>query len=311
MRPVFCNSFLVYILLSLALGGCSLEDERDLCCDRYVMYYRYTRNGRECFREYIYNIHYYLFEASGKFIGRKYPEPDDIQKVELENLSSGKYIMIAMANIDDYAETDGNAGNGLADFRYRVGNYFQDTGELANCDPIYWGVSSFTVEKGKGGSYTTEMSNVHCTLTIRLEWEGSPEYIDGYLFQLKGVRDTYSLDPSLSESLGIQTFPEEVGDFTSVWRSVNMEDMALESTVVTLRYTGGSLPVFRLWHNDTPITEPLPLEKAFDAWGWNPDINPVQEYSIRIRLLLNGNIELTPYDEGGINDWINGGTIGN
>lgn len=274
------------------------------------MHYRYTMQGLECFDDYIYRMHYYLFDGNGYFVKQMFPDGGNMKRVSLEEITPGKYTLIALANLDDYDTPDEDAKKGLGDFEFVMQDFFPGTNELDSGDPIYWGTSTFVIEEGETNSFVTEMANIHCITSVEFEWEGLPPYPDGYTFQLEGVSGAYSLNPEHSSELGIQTFPMHIGDPKSVRQDSEIEDLKLNVSIYTLRYKNGRIPGLRLWHEDKPLTRIIDLEYIFRQWGWKPDITPVQKYSIKLRLRMDGGIEVSPKAEADVNDWNNGGSIG-
>ncbi|MEJ8764020.1 FimB/Mfa2 family fimbrial subunit [Phocaeicola sp. HCN-40430] len=274
------------------------------------MYYRYTKQGLECFDDYIYRMHYYLFDGDGRFMRQMFPEQGNMKRVSLEGMTPGEYTLIALANLDDYDTPDRDAKNGLENFEFVMQDFFPGTNELDSGDPIYWGTSTFVIEEGASNCFVTEMANIHCILSVEFEWEGLPPYSNGYSFRLEGVSGEYSLNPEHSSMLGIQTFPKHIGEPKKARRMSELEDMKLNVSIYTLRYKEGRIPELRLWHEDRPVTKPIDLEYVFGLWGWNPDINPVQEYAVKIMLKLDGSMEVIPKADADVNDWNNGGTIG-
>ena len=104
--------------------------------------------------------------------------------------------------------------------------------------------------------------------------------------------------------------PDTIGELGSYRLRVPLRSQELYGQFVTLRYWDDLMPVFRLWFGDKAITQEIDLTRAFRAWGWFPGCTHIQEYRIQIQLFSNGTVEVSPWSDMSIEDWVNGGTFG-
>lgn len=88
-----------------------------------------------------------------------------------------------------------------------------------------------------------------------------------------------------------------------------MLSQELYGEFVTLRYTNDHIPVFRLWFGDEAVTGDIDLSRAFREWGWYPSRTHVQKYRILLKLFGDGSVEVSPWVEASIEDWVSGGTF--
>ena len=295
------------VVAAVVTTGCNIADDNDICCHRGAMTYRLTHNGIDYFDEKITHMECYLFSADdGHFMGKLYPSELEPNKVDIGTLPEGNYGMIAVANLDDYGSTDHEAGM-EEEFGLRASQPFRTTRALANGDHIYWGAKRFSVVAGADNDYVTELSNIHCTLKVMVEWEGLPPGSGDYYIQLSGVYDGYCLFPGECNSMGEKLFPEYDGMKRSMVEDETLLNMSLYTELTTLRYTDNDIPAIRVWHGSTPLTKVIELKDAFRQWGWHPDAATVQEYELHLLIYRDGSVLLSPKLEVGVNDWVNGG----
>lgn len=290
------------------LFSCSLEDERDACCWENTVFFRYEYEGRDCFQEYIRETRWFLFGGDGGFLAEMDRMPCCPQRVDISGLAEGDYRLVCVGNLSGCGELEGYAEEGAEAFRLRL--EAEDGGLFPNGDRLYWGECRFSVRTGFSNRFRGEMSNVHCVLNVRVEWELTPEYPDGYFFRLDGIGTEMSLSGSHADSIGVHRFPP-VWPFSGVMsEAVPLRRFSLESSLVTLRWAGGHYPVLRLWHRSGSVMKPVVLEDIFRRWDWRPECSPVQEYSLRLLIRPDGSVEVGQGLEAGVGDWEDGGMLG-
>lgn len=294
----------------LLFFSCSLEDDRDLCCENNIVRFRYLYRGIDRFREYIHEMQYFLFDGSGYYLGEMRPLEGEMELIRIDSLEAGSYTIIGIGNLKDYAKLEGHVENGLEEFKLTVDNYFKNTNTFTNGDQLYWGKCDFTISSGTSNSFLGEMSNVHCLLHLRVEWERLPEFFEGYRFHLKKIGTGMNLDGSHAISIGEHRFPQVISYTGSMTEEVPLRRFALETSLYTLRYTDSDIPRFRLFHEDKAVSKEVDLGKVFRRWGWYPERTPVQEYEIRMLIRNDGSIEVNQGLEVGTGDWEDGGIIG-
>ena len=303
-----CVLFLITICLLLS---CNLEDGRDECCMDYdTVRFRYLYHGNDSFMDYIEQVRYFLFDGEGGYLGEMRPREDAMNKVSIAALSTGGYTLVAVGNLDDYASVCGHADGGLREFRLAV-NHLHASGEaFANGDRLYWGECAFSIVPDAPNNYLGEMSNVHCVLTVRVEWERLPQYDSGYRFVLDGIGTGMRFCGDGAPAIGVQKFPEVHGCHGRMCEEVVLRRFALQAGLVTLRWSDNTIPCFRLYHGDEAVTKAVDLGMVFERWGWKPSMVPVQEYKIRMLIKSDGSIEVNVGLSSGVNDWDDGGVLG-
>ena len=301
---------LLFLLLLLLPVSCSLDDSRDLCCGGGTVRFRYQHRGADRFAEYIDSTRYFLFDGSGRFIGGMAPVEHCPAMVDISGLEAGRYTLVCVGNLDDYGTPAGHTGVGLEAFRLGVDDWFDGAGTFANGDRLYWGECHFTVVPGAANSFTGEMSNVHCMLRVRVEWERLPEHKDGYRYRLDGIGRGMELHGGHASVAGAHAFPRVEDCTGSMLEDVPLRRRALEASLYTLRWGKEDIPRFRLCHGMDAVTKEIDLGKIFRQWGWYPERAPVQDYRIRLLIRADGTIEVSQGLEAGVGDWEDGGTIG-
>lgn len=301
--------FMFLLSCFMSLASCSLDDERDACCWTNTVFFRYEYFGADCFREYISDTRWFLFGNDGSFIDEMDNMPCCRQRVDISGLSAGNYTLVCVGNLDDYGMLYGYADEGLEEFRLKVDDW-ADEKSFADGDLLYWGECRFSVVSGSSNRFIGEMSNVHCVLRVRVEWELIPEFSDGYRFSLEGVGAGMEFCGSRADSIGVHLFPPITSFEGRMVKEVELRRFALETDLVTLRWKKGNIPTLCLWHEDTLAMKKINLEDIFRRWHWSPDRASVQEYSIRLLIRSDGSVLVNQGIEAGVKDWESGGTIG-
>lgn len=305
-----CFPGFLFSLLLLLSVSCSLDDGRDLCCEVNTVRFRYLYKGADRFTEYIAGTRYYLFDGGGRYVREMEPLPGSPSRVDISALAAGSYRLVCVGNLEDYGTPEGHTDGGLEAFRLRVDDLFDESGAFANGDRLYWGECPFTVVPGAANDFTGEMSNVHCVLRVRVEWEQRPEHVDGYRFRLEGVGTGMELHGGRARVIEAHAFPPVEECTGSVLEDVPVRRRALEASLYTLRWGEDDIPRFRLYHGGEPASREVDLGKVFRQWDCHPERATVQEYAIRLLIRADGSIEVYRGLEVGVGDWEDGGTIG-
>ena len=299
------------LLLSSMLQSCSLEDWRDDCCYSYTMQYRFIYPSEDVFSERVHSMEYYLFTSEGEYLYPLQAYDGDISRADLRGLFPGSYTLVGIGNHSGYGTLSSVAEEGLEGFSLRVSRY-SDTlaGLFGNGDPLYYGIRSFVIEEGGSNSYITDMSHIHCSLHVRVEWEGLPLHREGYRFRLDGVGTGVDMHIQNADYIDDLPYPMVHEYSGSMIEDVPLRKLSLESRLYTLRYRDTAIPVFTLYNGSNAVTKGLDLRRVFEAFGWRPDSTPVQEYRITVLIKGNGDIEVRQGFDAGVGDWIDGGTLG-
>ena len=344
-RCIF-NRFLVpSVLMAVGLAGCSLDDDRDLCCPgKLTMHYTYRPFGAEAFGGNIFSLRHFLFGSDGRFIG-ELPPGEDLRRQPLD-LPEGIFTIVTIGNMSErslhehgsdpllsllslshtapYTPGLGNSGGSEDDDQTDGGETTRETPAfLDNADELFWGVRRFAVDaQGRGielppersagavNRLLTQMSNIHCHLSVTVEWANRPPDTGRYTMELDGVNSRYSLDPaSGGETSDGFAVPE--GSVPSVHRlDVPLRQLALRAEFVTLRLSDTAMPVLRILYGGERVLPDIDLARAFRSWGWHPSATHVQEYRIMLRVINENRVDVMPLVEGSVADWVNGGSFG-
>ena len=295
--------------ICLLLHSCSLDDDRDECCQGVVMEYRYMYQNEDVFPQYIHTLDHYLFAADGSFIAML-PPGEDLQEQPLD-LPPGSYTMVTVGNASERVAFEGHLEEGLDGFLLEVLEQERTMAAQGfSCGELYGGFGQFTVTDALQQRFLTQMSNIHCQLDVRVEWETRPPAVGDYRIALWNVPCCYNMDSKDISTTGGHDFPADMKEERDGYEAtVPLKSQTLTTSFVTLRYTSECVPSLRVYLGDEAITPVLDLTRAFQQWGWNPDRDTVQHYRIRITIRSNGSVSVQPWTDGEVLDWINGGTF--
>lgn len=174
--PMIVGRCALVCLLMVAFCSCSVEDERDECCDGVLLLYRSVPMNKDLFREHIQpelGLRHFLFDAKGVFVKEVLSNPSHPQKLRLRRLAAGKYTMVTIANSSQertqLTQLEPQKSL-LSHFMLRV----LPEGVKGSSDELFWNVRSFEVQRGLLRTYYCDLANIHCHLTVRVKWEGVP-----------------------------------------------------------------------------------------------------------------------------------------
>lgn len=305
IKKILCILLVIPLLFS-----CSVQDDRELCCDGNTLRFRYLYRESDRFHTYIDKVSYYLFDAKGKYLKELPPKVGSKNKVDISELEYGKYTMIAVGNSYGSGVLEGYLSGGLEGFLFRLSNFRADIpSTLKNTDRLYWGEKSFEVKHRSPNSYIGEMSNIHCVLRVRVEWEGTPKYSTGYGLSLSGVGKYNEFTGKHGYDIGVHRFPLVKEYKGRILEDVSLRQFSLNATLISLRWTDDNMPNLNICHDGIPVSKTVRLGEIFPKWGWYPSRDEVQEYEIRLRVHLNGTIEVSQGLGVGVSDWIDGGSF--
>ena len=319
---------LSFLLIPLLLGGCTLEDNRDICCKAVCLDYRYIPQSKNKFSSEIDGLRHFLFDEEGLFL-REVPQKSGFpHQVWLYGLAEGNYTMVSLANttLEKSSISKLDVNSSFSNFKLAV-SCSLDKQSLGDVDDLYWSCRSFKVLNNKRSHYYCDLSDITCHLSLKVIWESKPPFAGSYTCRLFGVPTSYSLDPSKvklshvihrdktskSQLPGIQqvvhTFPSLDGDFGQCAISEKLFGTILYGEFVTLRYTDNHIPALQIFHDDKPVTKFLDLSKAFRSWGWSPDSYPLQRFHIELLIKDDGHVVVNQWIDGFSNDWEDGGMV--
>ena len=181
--PAAFRGIVLWPVLAVLFAGCSLDDDRDLCCPgKLTMHYTYRPSGYEEFGFNIFTLRHFLFDSEGKLIG-ELPPGDNLQLQPLD-LEAGIYTMVTLGNLSertalghgddrvlsqftlshvgsylDYFLTDSGLGDYSPEEEYIswTRNATRDDMLRANSDELFWGVKQFAVNAdGRGMDYSRQ-----------------------------------------------------------------------------------------------------------------------------------------------------------
>lgn len=302
-------------LCCLSLTACDVEDERDLCCERVVMEYRYLEEGQEQFRENIHTLRHFLFDAHERFL-REIPPGDNLQLQSLNGLEAGSYTMVTVGNAANATQLQTPSKGSTQDsFMLHVRDV-----NGGNADPLYYGIKRFTLSAANIRNeqrFITYMANVHCKLRVTVKWQNLPPVLTKepcYRIRLENGAANYELNGEKGYILGEKQFP-----YSPLWDREHRMDCALDglqlkADFVSLRYTNNQLPILHILCREgneyIAQTPPMELKKAFTAWGYRPSDIERQEYKIVVTIYIDGHTGVKIEAEAGVADWVNGGNFG-
>ena len=325
MHSVETILYLVAVSLSFTviLSGCTLDDDRDLCCpEPMTMHYIFSPHGTDVFHDNIFSLRHFLFDADGTFIS-ELPQSEEIQHQRLD-LATGTYTMVTVGNMSEITLHEHGNEKTLPQFQLRhKAPAKRNQQAFDNSDELFWGVKRFAIDSDGMGTemsdsrigYTTnrlvtEMSNIHCHLNVTVEWVNRPPYIGSYEMELSGVHTQYSLNPQ-NTTLTADGFEIPSGDNPQTYRlDVPLRQLELRAEFVTLRYTDTTIPTLSIRFSGESVIPDIDLGKAFHTWGWRPSATHVQEYNILLRVINENRVDVLPMIEGSVADWVNGGSFG-
>lgn len=299
------------IVMAFMFAACSIDDDRDECCDEVnTIRFRYLYKGSDCYSDYINSVEYFLFESNGNFIQEVENMEGALNKVDINNYPAGDYVLVALANLRDYGYVEGHAVEGLSAFRLAVDKFDSRlSGTFGNGDPLYWGECHFSVTPGCSINYLAEMSNIHCVLRIAVEWEGLPDFNEGYWYSLDGIGTGMEMHGGNASQIDVQKFPPIENYQGKMVRDADFKQQMLYGEMITLRWTDNDIPIFRLHHDNDTVTGAFHLKELFDKWNWHPERAQTQKYEIKIILNRNGTAEFKQGISAEIADWTDGGHL--
>lgn len=315
------GSYFSFVILIVAVMtgilSCTTEDQRDLCCSKVTLEYRYVRHASDDYPTEVDHMRHFLFDAKGQLI-REIPQSKITpQRLSLAGLQPGSYTVLTVGNSTD-SHTKLSSPSEVTSLTEMILSLSGKEKEIAvPADQLFWNYKSIDIKIGKRHHYICDLANIHCHLFYKIIWQSVPPYADGYTVRLSGLTKEYTLDPGASDlhltinpSLGVShDFPHHGGQFTEMEDQPKLLNHTLEGQFTSLRYRNDRIPTIRLWHGDEPITGPLDLTRAFASFGWIPDERPEQIYRILIRINDDGSITIFPFFDASVTDWIPGGTV--
>lgn len=289
------------------LSSCSVDDDRDLCCgptEGIFMDYRYMYAGDDIFPQYVFALDHYLFDADGNFL-EKTPSGRTLQTQQL-HLAPGEYTMVTAGNQEDAIAAERHLEEGLAGFLLHSLPQGEDRDGEFRVGELYGGYCRFRVTDEPLQRFVTKMANIHCQLDLRVEWEYVAPTGD-FTFRLGNVPEVYDMDYDSKWEYAGYSFPADHGERTQYETVAPQRHQTVETSFVTFRYTNSCVPVLRIFdEKGDPVTPDLDLYHAFQTWGWVPDNHPVQHYRIIIEIKTDGTVELRPWIDGEVLDWVVG-----
>lgn len=307
---------IIIVMGCLSVVACDIEDERDICCKRILMEYRYTSEGQDAFKENIHSMRHFLFDAAEQFV-RELPAGKNLQQQNLDSLEAGNYTIVTIGNATDATLPVLPDNQSLADFLLETAG---TDGQIA--DPLYYGICRFCLKDKTANpaqQFTTHMANVHARLQVTVKWQNLPPAMTTapvYKMTLTRCAASYELDGTKGYSLEEKRFP-----YSPQWNREHqlvcaLKGLQLKENFVSLRYTNTNLPVLHILcrkpegDDYTELTPPLDLQTAFKVWGYQPENTERQNYKIIVTIYMDGHVGVKVESEMGVADWVDGGSFG-
>lgn len=322
-------------ILLLLLSSCDVSDDRDLCCDRVTIYYRYVRRSLDEYLTHIGSERRFLFDGEGLFLRELPVDPALRQRVSLMALPAGRYTIIAVGNPTSESTSIPPLTPGVSRLEdMRVGLHPREEGgrSCLPADELFWSRFAFEVIPSHPAKYIADMSNVHCHLHVAVTWETHPPQGERRMgVRLSGLVGAYGSeedpaqriyivgqppteDPSgwiSSRTFVYHAFPRGLdAPQVEVERTVSLWGEELYAELITLRYQSDRLPTLQLLHEGLPLFhKPIDLAPLFARWGWSPSRQAEQVYRISVHVLSDSKVLVRTQVRSEVLDWADGGSF--
>lgn len=320
-------------LLLLLATACNVVDDRELCCEEVELIYRYVRTDKtgDEYSTFLTSMRHFLYDEEGHFLREVPSLPGRPQRVRLKDLPVGHYTMLTVGNATEertalQAIQEGQSlGSALLEVTTNEG---EEAPFYGDADQLFYNLRQFESVVDKKCTYYCDLSNIHCHLYVKVRWKDhDPIYREG-AYQLRQShvtvgyhlsetpltitikRDSLESTPHSTYKQVIHHFPRGQAELVEYASSDTLFNSRLYYSFVTPRYTNSCYPVLQLFHQGTPVSGLVDLQKAFEAWGWVPDEDPEQIYKIEMVVDKDGRVELYPWTDVHVLDWEDGGTFG-
>lgn len=314
-RIGYLTPAILLMLLLTFMSGCSLEDERDVCCGLTILNYRYVRHTKDEYKEFVQQMRHFLFDKNGIYVREVKQSESNPQKLVLKNIKPGDYTMLTVGNMTPNhtalsALVEGNTT--LSDMELTLAKELSSP--YPNGDQLFWNTRHFNASNLKRQEYMCDLANIHCHLFVRVSWEDLPEQEGDYTMLINNVEQKYYLNPTRQDSIKItnevtHTFPRHANELVTHSIVVPMKGLELNGEFITLRYKDDKIPLFQLFKDGTAITKVIDLAPIFQTWGWFPNKHPEQIYKIHIQVKKSGGVVIRQEIDGSVIDWEDGGSI--
>lgn len=326
---------LFFVVFSFSLSGCDTRDMRDECCEEVVLDYRYVRSYVDDYLRHIFTERHFLFDSQGLFIREVSSLSTNRQHVVLRSLPVGTYTMLTVGNVTPgttFLTSLVPEESRLSDVRLALLKKHSSGSCFTNTDELFWNERRFSTSSRAKHRYICDMANIHCHLSLMIEWEiappsGSPLFgveltnlTPGYALRTDAdrmlvVRGTPSPgadrhEPSLDYI--VHDFPHSESPADVVVRSdAELRSGILFVDLTTLRYLDDRIPIVQIIHDGKKLfNKPIDLTPMFHDWGWFPNRHAEQIYRVNLRIFEDGRVEVRPWAMTEVLDWENGGSFG-
>lgn len=320
-------SGVILLLLTSCVGERGLE-----LCRLVQIKYRYVRTSVDEYAQHIGSERRYLFDAEGTFIEEIPVDPDNRQVVTLRDIPEGEYQILALGNFTDTYTSLTSLQRGvtkLADVQLALMRQLPNhEGAFASSEELFWSLRTIQCRLLEPQSYICDMANIHCHLYLQVVWEGQPprEGSETFTLRLSGVATDYEMQVDSARSLqiaGVAPTPRlsspsyVLHDFPRfgyppgvVDAETSLRGEALFFSICTFRLTDEAMPTVNVIHDGKALfNTPISLAQVFHQWHWIADIDPEQVYSLKLRIRLDGTVDVL-HGIATISDWADGGTFG-
>lgn len=318
-RTLYQSTLLRLLLLcGVLLTSCVPQDERDICCSKVTLEYRYVRHNVDEYTTEVQHMRHFLYDAQGALL-REIPQSISTpQTLSLSGLPQGRYTILTVGNASEEHTLLKPLvrGSNLSDMTLTL-RKLADGRFASQGDQLFWNYKTIDIQSVANDHYICDLANIHTHLYYNVIWESVPPYAEGYTVRLSGLTEQYSLDPVKADlhllvNNDMQVthdFPLHAHQLIQLEEHPKLFNHTLEGSFISLRYRNDRIPTIQVWHGDQAITKPIDLTRAFRSFGWNPDQSHEQIYRILIRINEDGSVTVFPYLNGTIVDWVPGGTV--
>ncbi|WP_329903460.1 FimB/Mfa2 family fimbrial subunit [Porphyromonas pogonae] len=344
-RAMRCRRGMLLALLAGAivaifvLGGCSTDDDRDVCCEGVDISIRYVRRVAEGdrYRIHIHHSEHFIFDSHGILFSHTIVtrQPQELH-FKPTVLPYGKYTLLVVGNRSTRTAFPFTVGKTrLSEMLMSINTREQGSADAyyTNGDALYWGIQDFEMTRNRTAHYICDMSNIHCLMRITVKWKRQlPSQPGLYTLQLREVPRAYrmSLHPRVPKIVMntfsdpkeplftstvtqvVHSFPLILGDNPVTHRlHVPISSAMLDAQFMTLRYDDNSIPLFRVLKDGVPLMKEINLKRFFEEMKWVPSRIPEQIFHLIIEIdPVTGSVTVTASGNLSVLDWQDGGTIG-
>lgn len=305
------------LLWGLCLISCRIGRDWEVCDHNTRLIYYYDREGDasgDVLPVYVRTIEEYIFDergelfAANKLPGRSSCDGDFVSKM---TLPPGRYTVVAWGNPDGRSRIDNQPpsippseeSRLLLDAPYARG----ELPPMQNCERLFYGYHTFTVESTGVGSIVMNMSHAYCLLQITVTWRGMPPTGSGnFSLLLQDVPSQYDFIPGQVFEAGVWVpydatlnryltgngsspyyFPGSSGGQRPVTCRIDTRinvDRQVGGEFILYRLNDNSHPLLSIESDGEPVMKTIDLHRFFQSMGILLSQNRRQEFRLAVEI---------------------------